>query len=87
MGREMTVPNCEPEYTRLPILLRSLGGDHLAVKRKRSFNGNIGYNVADRGCLSRIRFFPTPDLTEQKVPINFTKLKINQFFEHAQKKI
>jgi hypothetical protein len=37
MGREMTVPNCEPEYTRLPILLRSLGGDHLAVKKKKVF--------------------------------------------------
>jgi hypothetical protein len=32
MGREMTVPNWDPEYTRLPILLRSFGGDHLAVR-------------------------------------------------------
>ena len=34
MGSEMTVPTWEPEYTQLPIRLRSFRGDHFAERTK-----------------------------------------------------
>ncbi len=75
MGREMTVPNCEPEYTRLPILLRSLGGDHLAVTRIE------GILIAQKDAVLRIRdvnpgswFFSILDPGKEKINWKFPSL-------------
>ena len=52
MGSEMTVPTWEPEYTQLPIRLRSFRGDHFAVK-KQKVNGRQAVEKTSKANIAR----------------------------------